>query len=415
MRLAGIFESTVNVLIVTPRLPYPPLKGDQAVAYHRLRHLSGKHQLTLASFYETDEELRTCDELRRFCADIHLIRLRKWPSIIRTLWQGCRSKLPLQVLYYQSTEFSNLIADLLIKHKFDVLHTFMLRMAPYAQHHTARTVLELIDSMQLNLERRISREALYRRPLLREELRRIEVYERSAALLFPEVVVVSELDRRYLPGVAGRVIPLGVDTEVFKPKSDVRSSGAHRIVFSGNMNYAPNIHALEWFVEHCFSSILHSVPDATLIVAGTNPARSIRSLSRHPRVVVTGRVESMADIIRQCEVAIAPMISGSGMQFKILEAMACGIPVVTTTLGKGVIAALSEHELLVADDPGHFCRQVVSVLTDPRRAAYIGERARVFVEKRHSWASAANQIDEAYHRLCNQTPQPDPLFSMASP
>ncbi|MBA2123511.1 hypothetical protein B9J78_00975 [bacterium Unc6] len=390
----------MKILFITPRFPYPPLKGDQAVPYHRLRILNRRHEITLLSLYDKEDELAGLDNLKPFCKAIHTVRLPQWRSVMNVALKGPFTSLPLQALYYWSNAFKKRIDELLAENSFDLIHAYMLRVAPYLSDVSAPKVLELIDSMQLNLERRVAMERIPKRWLFQEELRRIVHYERNIGDYFDQMIVVSEKDRALIPNKKVRVIPNGVDTELFKPQS--KESKEPAIVFSGNMGYFPNESAVIWFVEKCFRRIKKEIPDAKLVIAGNNPSSKIKKLGDNLSIFVTGFVESMVDELNKAQVAIAPMQSGSGMQFKILEAMSCNLPVVTTTLGLGDIKARPGEEICVADTAEDFAETVVTLIKSPEMADRIGRKAREFVMHNHSWENAASQVEEIYSRLLKE-------------
>ena len=388
----------MRVLFLTPRFPYPPLKGDQVVAYHRLRLLSRRHEITLLSFVESEEELAGAAELERYCEAIHTFQLPPWRSFVNVAARAPFSRLPLQVLYYASDAARKRVETLLASDGFDVVHAYFHRMASYVSDAPVPKVLDLMDSMQLRMQRNAAVARPPKRWMFREELRRVTPYEVELARRFDEVIVVSEQDRDFLPDGRVTVVPNGVDTDLFAPNGEAKGP---TIVFSGHMSYDPNVHAVTWFAERCFPRVRAQVPEASLVIAGWNPAKAVRELGTLPGVEVTGWVESMPAILNRAAVAIAPMQSGSGIQNKILEAMSCELPVVTTTIGLGSIGAKPEDEIVVADGEEPFADAVVRLLRSPERAADVGRRARRYVLDHHSWQSAADQVDEVYQRAAH--------------
>src|SRR5207247_2338126 len=169
-----------------------------------------------------------------------------------------------------------------------------------------------------------------RRWLYREELHRVASAERVRARSVAAVLVASEHDRASFGTENVEVVPNGVDADAFAPELTARLSGA--IVFSGTMSYPPNIRGARWFADECFPLVQQAVPGAMFVIAGAAPARELRELVKRPGIVVTGFVRSMPDTLNRANVAVAPMQSGAGIQNKILEAMACGLPLVTTTV-----------------------------------------------------------------------------------
>jgi sugar transferase (PEP-CTERM/EpsH1 system associated) len=390
----------MKILFITPRFPYPPLRGDQVIPYYRLRTLGQKHEITILSFYEKPNELVGIKQIEPYCDAIYTVRLPKWQSLSNMAGGVFLSDLPLQVLYYRSSAFQTQLKIILEQNHFDLVHAFMLRIAPYVSTISAPKVIELIDSMQLNLERRLSMEPVTRRWLFQEELRRIISYEQKIGDFFDRMIVVAEKDRALIKSDRVQVIPNGVDTNLFKPELKAQPNPV--IIFSGNMGYAPNINAVNWFVELCLPRIQQVIPSASLIIAGANPNREMRGLERRGQITVTGFVDSMAETLNQASVAIAPMQSGSGIQNKILEAMACELPVVTTTLGLGSIKAQPGQEILVADSPESFADTLITLLQNPQLTKEIGQRARTFVIQNHSWEYGATQIEEVYNQILDR-------------
>ena len=384
----------MRVLFLTPRFPWPPLKGDQLIFFHRLRHLGARHEITLISFVESDDELEGRRHLEPYCERIDTVTLPRVRSVANVGLHAPFSRLPLQVLYYRSRAFARLVEEATARSRFDVVHAFFHRVAPYALATPAPKVLDLMDSMQLRMERNAALERPPKRWLFQEELRRVRRYEPELVNRFDHVIVVAERDREPLPPGPISVVPNGVDADAFAPRPELRRRAS--LVFSGNMSYEPNVHAVTWFVERCWARVRAAVPHASFTIAGSRPARAVRELEREPGVHVTGFVDSMPDALNAASLAVAPLRSGTGIQNKILEAMACGLPVVTTPLGLGDIAARDGFDVAVADAEDEFAAAVIRLLRDADAAAEMGARAREFVVRRHSWEHAADEVDAIY-------------------
>lgn len=386
----------MKLLFVTPRFPYPPFRGDQSVPFHRMRILSRKHEITLVSFFERDEELAGIDALREVCQAIHTVKLPRWKSFTNMSLRGPISRLPFQVLYYQSYEFNQKLHNVLEEGEFDLVHAFMLRLAPFCRNIRIPVVLDLIDSMQLNFKRRVDNSSVPHKWLLQEELRRLINYESTICKQDSRFIVVSNKDKDCILSENVDVVPLGIDIERFSPS--VTRVKSQKIIFSGNMFYGPNVQAVKWFVQNCFFHIQREIEDVEFIIAGNHPTSDIRELAKYPGITVTGFVESMPKVLHQASLAVAPMQSGSGMQFKILEAMSCGLPVVTNSLGLGDIKARSGIELLLAEAADDFVDKIVKVLKDRKLANDIGNKARAFVVNTHSWEHTTNMVESIYQQ-----------------
>jgi polysaccharide biosynthesis protein PslH len=387
----------VRLLYLAPRFPHPGRKGDQLVIFHRLRVLGRRHEISLISFYEDEEELAEFDRVRECCESVSVVRLPRRRALSRSLLRGPFSRDPLQVLYYSSAGFGRRVSELARDRRFDLAHAFMLRMTPYLELVQAPRVLDAMDSMQLRMQRNAAVERSWKRVAFREELRRVTAYERRIADSVDALLVVSKHDASFFPNARVEVVPNGVDVASFAPKAAAQRPGT--IVFSGTMSYAPNVHAAHWFADECLPLIRESVQDASFVIAGASPHPSVRRLGRRPGVTVTGFVESMADTLNSAAVAVAPMLSGAGIQNKILEAMACGLPVVTTTTGLGGIAAVPGRDLVVADDAFAFADAVAAFLRDPVRASVVGRSARSLVLDHYTWDRAGEVVDLIYRQV----------------
>jgi polysaccharide biosynthesis protein PslH len=370
------------------------MKGDALVPFHRIEHLSARHEITLVSFYEDDAELEHADWLRDVCADVQLVGLPRWRAIANVASRALFSQTPLQILYYGSAEYAARVREVARDRSFDVVHAFTLRVSPYVEPVGRPTLLEAVDSMTLRMQRNVEVERAPRRWLYAEERRRVGAFERSCVT---EVVVAAREDAAYFPRASVHVIPNGVDPDMFSPAS--RLAEVPTIVFSGTMSYPPNVRAVRWFANNCFPRIRERVPDARFVIAGKAPTREVTRLDAREGVTVTGFVDSMPQVLRRARVAVAPMLSGAGIQNKVLEAMACGLPVVATPYAAAAIDAVAGRDLVVAEGSDAFIASVVELLEDSAGAGAIGARAREAVVAHHGWGAAAGQIERLYESL----------------
>ena len=382
-----------KILFLTPRVPYPPYKGDQAVAYHRLRTLGPHHDITLLTFVEGREDPGAEAALRPFCQRILRVPLPKWRIGWNLLSRGAWSTLPLQVIYFHSPAFQAHLRVLLAE-GFDLVHAFMLRLFPYLEGIQPPVLLECIDSMRLNMSRQAAAARGWRRWVYQEELRRLGHYESGIDAHIERAIFVSPIDAEYSGSAKALALPLGVEV----PTRQAACEGSV-VVFSGNMAYAPNALAVTWFVQNCWADLRARHPQATFRVLGGGATEDVLALGREPGVEIRGYVPDMAEALLEADLAVAPMQSGSGMQFKILEAMACGLPVVTTNLGRGAIGAGPDQGLWVADDPDAVTEATSRLLGDPDLRCGLGGRGRAFVQAEHSWEHAGKVVEHLWSQV----------------
>lgn len=390
----------MNILFLTPRLPYPPIKGDKLRAFHQIRHLSKKHNIFLLSFIESKEERRHVPILKDLCQEVVTVCKTPRHSYI-SAFGALFSPYPLQVGYYASRIMSRQVSYMLRRTCIELIHIQTIRMAPYARAFSEiPTFLDLIDFISLNLQRRLRAKRSATWPLLNLEYQRMVRYERQMIGTADLAAAVSHADilragQERNSKVAW--IPNGIDSEHFSPKSSGYERGM--LLFTGNMGYFPNVEAATYFCNRIFPLVRNHLPDSRFYIVGANPARKVRQLAQQPSVTVTGTVPDVRPYYDLAHVFVCPMQTGAGMQNKILEAMAMGVPVVTTSLSNGGIGAQHGKQILVADQPDAFAKQVVKLSTDNALRERIAEAGQAFVRQNFSWVVHAQQLDKLYHSL----------------
>ncbi|WP_298199966.1 glycosyltransferase [Desulfosporosinus sp.] len=390
-------------LFITARFPYPPIKGDKVVSYYRLKHLSKKYEITLLSFAEDIIDRKHFEEVSIYCKEIHIVPLIKSEAYLNLMLNGL-GNVPLQVAYYKSKGFESKLKELLEINKYDLIHVFMLRMAHYVtKYNDCPKIIELIDSMELNMQRRASLEKGIKKIIFKEEARRVSTYEKEMAMRFDFATVVSDIDKKIIGNGNTHVIPIGVDTSFFSPKIN-SNKDENLIVFTGNMGYFPNERAVLYFINEIFPLIKKRHSNVKFWVIGGGVSNRVKRLE-NDSIKVLGFVNSMAEHINRASVSVAPLQngSGSGMYFKILEALACGVPVVTTSIGKGVINLNEEEGLFVADEPEKFADKVLEILMNKDLQNNIAQKAPEAIKNKYSWESSNLRIEKIYYELISKT------------
>lgn len=386
----------MKILFITPRFPYPPLKGDSLRTYYQLRALSREHEITLLSMAEAPVPLQDYGEVAGLCERLDIVPLPRWRTFVN-LGLGVLSRQPMQVRYYQAATFRRQLQTLLEGSEFDVVHATLIRMLPYVWGlRNPPVVVDLIDSLGLNLAaRRLQARGAYR--LAYElEWRRVLRYERAATRRFSALVVSSPADREELGGGNVTVIPNGVDMESFA-FGGPEGRDANTLVFTGNMGYGPNEEAVLWFASEVWPLLRAQRPQSRFRVVGTSPTERVRALQTESSgIEVLGRVPEITTYLREAAVAVCPMRSGSGIQNKVLEAMACGTPVVATSIANRGVGGTHGRDLLVADSAEEFAGAVSRLLDDSALRCHLGWRGRTFVEGNFRWEEHARKLTAIY-------------------
>lgn len=379
----------MRILFVTARHPFPPFRGDQARAWHQVRVLSRRHEVTLFACERPAPEARVPEGVRVVTAGIG--PMSRAAGVARHVF----SDLPLQAALFDSAKARSALAAL-ASEGFDVAHLQLVRLAPLAPVLASLPCLvDFVDALSLNIARRAELDIAPLRPLWRVEAARLRRAETALLDRVGHGVVVSESDRRALGGGDRlTVVPQGVDVERFTFDGGPRP-GAD-VLFAGNLGYFANADAVGWFAREVLPRVRRRAAGARLRIAGARPSRSVRALARLEGVAVLGEVPDMAVHVRAARVAVAPLRTGSGQQSKVLEAMASGTPVVASPLAAAGMDVAHEEHLLVADGAEATAAAVARLLEDAPLAARLAASARRLIEERYTWERSVQRLEEAY-------------------
>jgi len=260
--------------------------------------------------------------------------------------------------------------------------------------------VDLIDSLTLNLEGRRTQVHGVKRWAYELEYRRVRDYERHIARSQKNLIVSSPADQQLFGGGEQvSVIPNGVDVDAFRFQG-AEGRNAQTLIFTGNMGYQPNEEAVLWFAHEVLPRLRRARPGILFRVVGMAPGERVRALAAaSPNIEVTGAVPDMAECLREASVAVCPMRSGSGIQNKVLEAMAVGTPVVSTTIANRGVNGVPGQDLLVADDPEGFARAVEQLLDDAQLRERFAHAGRACVERNFRWERHAERLERLYAPL----------------
>ncbi|PKO35752.1 MAG: sugar transferase [Betaproteobacteria bacterium HGW-Betaproteobacteria-7] len=390
-----------NILYLVHRLPYPPNKGDKVRSYNLLKHLLKQHRVFLGTFIDDPEDAVHIPVLQGMCANLHVARIDPRLAKIRSL-NGLLAGEPLTLRYYRDAGLMNWVDDICRFQKIDAAVVFSSAMAQYIEDKQRMPVL--IDFVDVDSAKWTQYAPKHRWPLswiYRREGRLLLSYERlmasKAARSFLVTAAEVELFGKLAPECSVRVEAMcnGVDADYFAPAADRPSPFAadeETVVFTGAMDYWPNIDAVTWFVGEMLPALLQRRPKLRFYIVGRSPTPEVQALAGD-HVVVTGTVPDVRPYLQHAGVVVAPLRIARGIQNKILEAMAMERPVIAARECASPVDATPGSELLTADSADEFVSAIDAQLTDPASAAAIGRAARARVIARYSWEAHMSRID----------------------
>ena len=400
----------MKVLFLTPQVPYPPQQGAALRNWGLISGLANRHEVAVLSFRASGQPPEPPDRLRTVCRT-ETVRLP-----VRALRDRLRVMLttrqPDMARRLASETYAQRLVEWLARESFDVVHVGGIEMAPYLDVIEAARPRPLVVFDNLNCEYLLQQRAFLtdlrvpgRWPGAAYSLvqwRRLRRYEAQVCRRADRVLAVSEADaaalRKLVPGLGVVVVPNGVDTLAYRPEaSNAAPQVSERaLVFTGTMDFRPNVDAVLWFARKVLPGVQAEVPEAHFFVVGQRPHRWLDGLRGDPAVTLTGWVEDARPYIAQAAVYVAPLRIGGGTRLKLLEAMATGKPVVATRLGAEGYPVTHGRELLLADTAVDFAAAVVALLRAPERRAELGRVARAFVEQHYDWRTIVPRVEAAY-------------------
>jgi len=379
----------VRILIASAAPPAPSGKGYQVRLFNQIIRLAERHHVFLATFARREEVIEPA--VMRACVSVDAIRRTALSCSVRAVAGALR--LPLSVAWNHDARMAASIAASARTRDLDVIVIQLVRMATYIDSAgDVPVVLDLLDAAGLSMMERAALSPFGMRAILELEARRLGRFERSAVDRAGLSLLISERDRAYVGADAKtRVNPNGIDPFESPPNNATREPST--VVFSGTMSYPPNADAALWLVTSIVPLVRRHAPDIKLRIVGRDPSATLRREAAARDVIVTGTVKSISDELARASLAVCPLRRGSGLQTKVLEAMATGTPVIATSKAVQGLAQPLAAQVVVADGADAFAQAVVTALRDPTRARANAGRALVEIAASHTWRHSVDELE----------------------
>lgn len=394
----------MKILFLANRIPYPPYRGDKLKIFNLAKRLSRKHELHLVTFTQTEEDKQYKQELEKYFKTVRLIHLPKWKSAASCL-TGLWNNTPFQVLYFHSAAMQALVDEVVSKEQFDAIHVQHLRMSPYlAGHKNLPRILDLPDAFSLYWERRKTiKRGLLTRIFENNEQKRVLKYE-QVLKQYNRSLVCSQEDLDYLKETQHvnniYLLPNGVDLDTFRARNHDYSHN-NTILFTGNMDYAPNVDAVGYFTEEILPLIKQKLPEVQFVIAGQRPIKKVTDLA-NDYIKVTGFVKDLAEMYDSASVVVAPLRFGAGTQNKVLEAMAMGVPVVCSNIGFKGLGIDSGQGAIMQTDAQAFANSAIELLQSEARRREVGQRGMQVIKARFDWDAIAALLETYCEKVAEE-------------
>ena len=389
-------ESKENILFIVSRFPYPLEKGDKLRAFYQLKELSKEFNVTLICTSDIPILKEHEQLVSQFCTRIHIFKLTKAGLLFQLLRTIFGTK-PLQVHYFYRKSIHRKIKAIIAQSEPKHIYCQLIRVAEYVKNeHLIPKTLDYMDALSKGMERRIQTESWYKKWFYRLESKRLKQYERRIFDYFEHKTIISEQDRKliYHPDNQDiQIIPNGSDQSFFEVRPIEKD---YDLVFTGNFSYAPNIEAAVCLAEEILPRLHKNGIDCKLLLSGASPAKRILELqSKH--ITVTGWVDDIRISYQRSRVFVAPLFIGTGLQNKLLEAMASGLPCITTPLSNNALGGIDGENILLAEDINSFVEKITRVLVIEGNFSSIAQNGKYYIELLYSWEKQTSKLLKLLH------------------
>lgn len=394
----------MNILMLTPYLPFPLVSGGQIRTYNLLKNLHEKHNITLFSYIRREEERQYIKNLTPYCHEIRVFKRRPvWsPSnIIRSQF----SLNPLLMTMYHSNELQDAVRQALSTGKYDLIHAETFYMMPNIPKTSLSIILVVQTIEHLGYKEFTKRTKHWMlKPFMFWDVSKIKRWEEYYWKSAKRLIAMSEEDQKYImkriPDIGPiDVVANGVDMPYFLETT--KTLGKDFVVlFVGTFKWLPNVEAVEYLVKHVWKRIKQGIPNAKLWIVGNSPTKRIQSFANFDSSIsIKGRVSDIRDVYKRANVLLAPVWSGKGTRYKVLEAMATQTPIVATSLAVEGLGVVSGKHALVADDAKGLADHTIELATNTKLALSLARHGRELVEKKYNWTTISKTLDKIYNEV----------------
>jgi sugar transferase (PEP-CTERM/EpsH1 system associated) len=401
----------MRIFYICRRVPFPPDRGDKIAAFNAIRHLSTRHEVHVFCLGDGVQDLANISGLQACAKSVAAAPVDEFTIKLRALAALVTGE-PLSVAALNETKLHDAIHRKFAELRPDLIIVYSCNMAQFAEDfHDVPRIMHFGDLDSLKWGQFAERSRTPLKWIYATEERRLLGYERHIAQIFSHALVHTDIEKRdferLIPGIPVTVVGNGVDLDYFRSAGEAKQPAS--MVFTGVMDYRPNIDAVVWFCNEILPIVQTEIPGANFTICGSRPAPAVRRLAKRRGVTVTGWVPDARPYLDRAEIFVAPLRMARGVQNKLLEALAMGLPCVASTAAwTGTVVADGEG-IQATDEPMEFAWNVVDLLRDGGRRADMARRARAAAEANYHWGVQLSHLDQVIATAVSH-----PLRRMAS-
>jgi polysaccharide biosynthesis protein PslH len=385
----------MRIFFVCQRVPFPADRGDKITTFNEIRHLSMGHEVHVFCLADGSRDLDNLPGLNAHVRSVTAVPVSGWRSRLRALTALVIGE-PLSVAVYNEKQLHNAIRKQFAALKPDLIMVYSCNVAQYAEEFSQ--VPRLMQFAELDSSRwgqYAKRSPIPLRWIYAIEQRRFFAYEQRIARSFSHALVCTPIEQReferLIPDVPVGLVGNGVDLDYFRTAGSPKQPGS--VVFTGVMDYLPNVDAVIWFCNEALPLIQAQIPEASFVICGSRPTPAVQRLAKQRGVTVTGRVPDTRPYLDRAEVFVAPLRMGRGIQNKLLEGLAMGLPCVASIAASTGVVIPDGDGILTAKDANEFAGHVVRLLREGDFRTAMARKARAAVEANYQWATQLAALD----------------------